>query len=473
MSSENHTGFKFRLLPVGVDDKLNLHKALGANRFIWNHFLSIQNKIEELEWSKPFNQWLNPKFDYFELAPQLTQLKKEEGNEWLKETFNATYQQTLMNLNQAFSKRDQVQKKIEYYNNLNPVNPKKTFRKDGKPVGHPKFKAKRDCKDSITYLKAGFSYNANQQILTVTMLGSFKIQGNQTRLRKAIRKNADCISRITLSIDKDGRIWVAVLVSEPSEIAPFILPDDLTGVKIVGVDLGIKSLVALSNGICIENPKWLRNAENRLKTLQQEKSKLDEQVKKAKKSKTKVHYFVKQERDKLARRLRKAHERVVNLRNHFIHQITSDLVKKYDVICVENLNVTGMMKNRKLSKSIQDASWGRILSQLDYKCKKAGKLLLQCGRFDASSKLCSSCGNKKKELTLDIRTYECESCNLTLDRDVNAALNIINYSVAKHRIDEIERKKKIEEDLKNGIVKTDKPKRGLFGRKKKLVSTTN
>jgi putative transposase len=426
--------------------------------------------MEELEWLKPLNERLNVRLDYNDSSHELTQLKSDKGNEWLKETMAMTYQQTLMNLNQAFSKRDQIQKKIEYYNEKNPINPKKIFRKDGKPIGHPKFKAKRDCKDSITYIKGGFSYNANNQILTVTMLGSFKIQGNQTRLRKAIRKNADCISRITLSIDKDGRIWVAVLVSEPNNTKPFVLPENLDNVKIVGVDLGIKSLVALSNEDCIENPKWLRNAENRLKILQQEKSKLDEQVKKAKKSKTKVHYFVKQERDKLARRLRKAHERVVNLRNHFIHQITSDLVKKYDVICVENLNVTGMMKNRKLSKSIQDASWGRILSQLDYKCKKAGKLLLQCGRFDASSKLCSSCGNKKKELTLDIRTYECNSCNLSLDRDVNAALNIIKYSVDKHRIDEIERKKKIEEDLKNGIIKPDKPKRSLFGRKKKVVS---
>lgn len=183
----------------------------------------------------------------------------------------------------------------------------------------------------------------------------------------------------------------------------------------VGVDVGIKTLATLSTGEVVENPKALRTYERRLKRLQRKLSK------KTKGSKN---------RDKLKMRIARMHYRIRCLRQDVTHKLTTSLTQRFKVITVEDLNVAGMLKNHKLAKSISDANFSEIFRQLGYKSKLRENVLQQADRFYASSQLCSECGEKHPNLTLAVRIFECPSCGMVKDRDVNAACNLNNVGKA-------------------------------------------
>ena len=167
-----------------------------------------------------------------------------------------------------------------------------------------------------------------------------------------------------------------------------------------------------SNGIEFENPKYLRKTQSKLKFTQRKYSKH--------KGKRKKH------------RLAILHEKVANQRKDFLHKVSTQLIKSHDSIAIEDLNISGMVKNHCLAQSIADASWGTFVTMLEYKANWYGKNILKIGRFDPSSKTCSCCGSINKELTLQDREWTCKSCGSLLNRDLNAAINIKNFALRNH-----------------------------------------
>lgn len=183
--------------------------------------------------------------------------------------------------------------------------------------------------------------------------------------------------------------------------------------KAVGVDVGIKEFAILSSGETVSNPQFYRKLESKLKWEQQ---KLSRKIYKSSgwhKQKTKVQ---------------KIHDKIYNCRMNFLHTITSELIKNYDVIGIEKLSIRTMAENRRLSKSILDASWGTFIELLKYKAKEHSKSVVEVGRFFPSSQLCSNCGGKQI-MPLHLRTYACKNCHHEIDRDYNAAKNIENKAL--------------------------------------------
>ena len=186
----------------------------------------------------------------------------------------------------------------------------------------------------------------------------------------------------------------------------------------MGVDLGIKEFAVCSDGTRIENPKFLEHSMKKLRRLQQSFSKKKKDSSNRKKAKLKVALL---------------HEKISNQRSNFLHNLSHKLIcKNHEVttVCIEDLNVKGMVKNHKLAKSINSASWSEFTRQLEYKSVWNGKNLIKCDRFDPSSKVCNDCGCKRDNLKLSDRVWLCP-CGATIDRDLNASRNIRDFALAK------------------------------------------
>ena len=179
--------------------------------------------------------------------------------------------------------------------------------------------------------------------------------------------------------------------------------------KTVGIDVGIKSFSVDSDEHMKYNPAYFRHAEKQLRVRQRV---LSRRVKGS------------QGRKEARLLVAKAHEKVANQRNHFLHRIANHYITNYGVICIEDLNINGMSKNHHLAKSIHDASWGKFFEMLNYKAEEAGRLVIKVPRFEPTSKTCSACGAINQELTLSDRQWVCKSCGVLHDRDYNAAKNI-------------------------------------------------
>lgn len=184
--------------------------------------------------------------------------------------------------------------------------------------------------------------------------------------------------------------------------------------KSVGVDLGLKYFATLSDNIVIDNIKFFREKQSEIAKIQKHLSR---------KRKNSSRY----RKNKL--RIARLYNKIANKRNYFLHDVTNCLIDNYDIICIEDLNVFGMLSNHKLAKAISDTSFSIFRSMLEYKCKWYGKELVVIDRFFPSSKTCSKCGWKKENLTLSDRIFKCENCGIEIDRDLNAAINIKRMGV--------------------------------------------
>ena len=216
--------------------------------------------------------------------------------------------------------------------------------------------------------------------------------------------NIQKIYNITIERSKTNKYYCSICVDVEQE------EYEHTG-EVIGIDLGIKDLVIDSNGNKYENHKYLNKVEKKIKHLNRLYSK------KTKGSKNK---------EKARLKLAAAYEKLSNKRKDNLHKLTTKLIKENDIICIENLNVKGMSKNHKLAKSIQDASFGTLVSMLKYKAAWHNRRIIEIGRFFPSSKLCSSCGYRMNYMGLEIRKWTCPQCNTIHDRDINAAINIMN-----------------------------------------------
>lgn len=223
------------------------------------------------------------------------------------------------------------------------------------------------------------------------------------------RPNKNCkFLSVTVSKDSVGKYFASVLVEEN------ILNQNPTH-KAVGLDLGIKDFVITSDGDKVSNPKWFRESQAKLRSAQKNLSR----------KKKGSHRF-----RKCKSTIARIHSKISNQRRWFHHQLSHELVRDYDFIAIEDLNVKGMLKNHRLAKSISDAGWSQFVNFLTYKANWNDKQIVRINRFFPSSKTCSKCGCVKNNLTLSDREFICESCGCVHDRDVNAAINILKQGLS-------------------------------------------
>ena len=305
-----------------------------------------------------------------------TEVRKE--NQWMKEVSAAAIQQ----------------KEIDF-----KIFKKQYFNKSRKKrIGKPSFKKPND-NQSFRLPNQKFTIEAGR--IRLEKIGKVKFIED-----RPLPNNCKLMS-ITVSKDHCGNYYGSILVE--TNIKQF---EKTT--KTIGIDVGIKEFATLSNGLVINNPKYFRESQAKLAKVQRMFSRKKKGSSRYKKAKLKIA---------------RVHKKIANQRSYFLHNVSTRIVKDYDVICIEDLNVAGIVKNRSLSKSISDASFSKLFSMLEYKSKWYGKELVKIPRFAPSSKTCSNCGSVKKELTLSQRTFRCDSCGFEMDRDLNASINIESIGV--------------------------------------------
>lgn len=267
-----------------------------------------------------------------------------------------------------------------------------------KKINRPSFK-KKSGNQSYRLPNQKFSINGNkirlEKIGWVRMSVDRIIPGDCKILSCTISKN--CCNQYLVSISVD-----TVICHKPK-----------TG-KSVGVDLGLKSFATLSDNVVIDNIKFFREKQSEIIKIQKHLSRKKKGSNRYKKNKL---------------RIARLHNKIANKRNDFLHNVTTLLINNYDIICIEDLNVSGMLSNHKLAKSISDTSFSIFRSMLEYKCNWYGKKLVVIDRFYPSSKTCSKCGWKKEDLALSDRVFKCENCGMEIDRDLNVAINIERVGV--------------------------------------------
>ena len=314
------------------------------------------------------------KVNYSQSSTALTALKKTPEHSWLNEVSCVPLQQGLRNLQTAFSNFFAGRAK------------------------YPRFKSKRD-KQSAEYTTSAFKYV--DSALSLAKIGKLKIKWSRPFFSQP--------STVTITKTPAGRYYVSLVLDEIPQSYP------KTG-QTIGIDLGINRLATLSNGERIANLKFTRRYEKRLAKAQKLLSR-----------KIKGSGRWNRQRIKVAR----VHEKLTSARVDHLNKVTTDLVKRFDVIVVEDLNVGGMVRNHKLAKHISDASFGRFVSMLEYKCAWRGKQLVRIDRWFPSSKRCSCCGYVAQKMALDVRNWQCPECKSEHDRDENAAVNILNFALGQ------------------------------------------
>jgi len=364
-------GYKFRIYP-NKEQQVFLAKHFGATRYIYNWGLDY--KIKYYETTKKSINWAV-------LNNLLPSLKKDLP--WLSEIGSQTLQMEIRNLDTAFKNFFRAKK------------------------GFPKFKNKHNNHQSFQIPdNSGKNYSIKDGKLYIPKLKS-GIKIVQHRDFSGIMK------MLTISKNPLGQYFATILVETNDNI---ILPKPIHEETTIGIDLGIKEFLVTSNGDRIDNPKHFKNTQKKLAKAQRKLSRKEKGSSSRKKQRIKVA---------------KIHQKIVNQRSDFQHKLSSKLISENQTICLEDLNVKGMMKNRKLSKAIADVSWSSFTNMLSYKAVWYGTNLISIGRFDPSTKLCSECGALNNNLTLKDRIWICD-CGAKHDRDINAAINIKNFGLVKN-----------------------------------------
>jgi putative transposase len=287
----------------------------------------------------------------------------------------------------------------------------KQGRRAGRPMGFPRFKTRRS-RLSCSFTTGAIRVEDDRRHLTLPRLGTIRTCENTAKLHRHLRRGTGRILSATLSKGRGGR-WFVSFTCEIEHRER--VPERPTAV--VGVDLGVKHLAVLSTGEFIPNPRHLDQA---LSKLRRAGRRLARRQGPAPGTPPSARWL--QARDALA----KAHARVAEQRRDALHKLTTRLARTYGTIVVEDLNVAGMVKNRRLARRISDAGWGEFRRQIAYKTAWNGGNMVVADRWLPSSKTCSACGTVKAKLSLSERTYRCEHCGFVLDRDANAARNLAN-----------------------------------------------
>ena len=367
-----YKAYKFRIYPNESQKEL-INKTFGCSRFIYNYFLSMYKESKHTKASENIKYYTN-------------YLKYECP--FLQEIDSIVIRKSLFNLEDSF---------------------KRYFKRQSE---YPKFKSKFKRNSYNTNAVYGSYKNNNycnieldleNKTIKLPKLKNIKIRGY--RNLKYINGR---ILNATISRESNGKYYVSVLYEISEKVK------EVTPTSIIGIDLGVKKLLTLSDGNTYENNKYIEKYEKRIKRTQRELSR---------KVKGSNNYY------KCKKKLAILHSKLANSRKYYIHKITKNITNEYDIITCEKLHTKEMIihgKKNTLSKNINDACFNEILRQLEYKSKFKGKQFYQIYEYYSSSQICSRCDNQdKKYKNLNERIYECTKCHLELDRDLNASINIM------------------------------------------------
>ncbi|MFN4189217.1 MAG: RNA-guided endonuclease TnpB family protein [Acinetobacter johnsonii] len=371
MNEVQMKAYKYRIYP-NSEQKVLIEKHFGCARFTYNWALALQQKYYD-EHKKSLSRK--------DIQNQLVSMKKQEQYSWLNEVNSQTLLSGLLHVYTAFGNFFKGRAKF------------------------PKFKSKKIPQRSYQCPQHG-SVDFEKGTLNLPKLKGIKAVFS--------RQFDGKIKTVTISKTATGKYYASILVeTNQAKVTASTIEAD----KTIGIDLGLNHLLIQSDGQKIENPKYLRQAQNRL-AIQQKIF--------ARKKKESRNY----QRQKL--NVACIYEKVRLQRLDLHHKLTHHLIceNQATTYAVEDLGIKNMVKNSKLAKSISDVAWGQFLTLLQYKAEWYGKNVLKIGRFVPSSKTCSCCGYKMEKLPLSVRLFECPSCNLVEDRDVNASINIRNFALA-------------------------------------------
>jgi len=380
-------GFRVQILPNEHQQK-EIIKFCNAARYAYNWAIATEEE----------NYNNGGKFvSGYDLTKLFTQFKKQEGNKWLKEISGRALKVAILNATVAYER---------FFKNISDK---------------PKFKSKKRSK-----------------MKCATHEGTIIITSDKVRLEKLgwiklAQRNripfGDNIKYFNPKIEYDGiDFWLSVSV----EIINNQDNDKTKTETIIGIDLGIKTLATCSNGIINQKPD-IAKIKKKFKRLQRRASKYyQKMIEKSKQMKIKFVQIQKSKNLlKLEKEIKKLHTKIKNILDTNIHTFTTSLIKlNPEAIVIENLNISGMMKNKHLARSIAEAKFYEIRRQLEYKCQWSNIKLIIADRWFPSSKLCSECGHKKDKLSLSERVYICEECGSIIDRDLNASINLKNLAYA-------------------------------------------
>lgn len=358
--------YQFRFYPT-LEQKEILAQTFGCARFAYNHMLKARTDAY-------YNE--QKRIGYHETSALLTVLKKQPEYTWLNAVSSVPVQQALRHLQAAFGN---------------------FFAKRNK---YPNFKSKFG-KQAAEYTASAFKFE-NSLLTLAKMKEPLAIKWSRT-LPKAAK-----LTTVTVSKDCAGRYFVSLLCDDA------VSAKTPTASKI-GIDLGLTDFAVTSAGSKYQSPKALKSNLEKLVLLQKRLS----SKKKGSSNSNKARLNV-----------AKLHARITDIRKDFLHKLSTRLVSENQVIAVESLAVSNMLKNRKLAKSISDAGWSEFVRQLEYKAKWYGRTLIGIDKWYPSSKRCNACGYTLSTLSLKTRTWACPDCGLNHDRDVNAAKNLLTAGLA-------------------------------------------
>lgn len=358
--------YRYRVYPTPEQEQL-LRRTMGCARLVYNRALAARTEgwYERQE-----------RIDYAQTSAMLTAWKKQDDLQFLNQVSCVPLQQGLRHLQKAFA---------NFWAGT---------------AKYPNFKKKHNG-GSAEFTKSAFKWKDGQVWLAKCS------EALPIRWSRQLPKGCEP-STITVKLDASGRWHVSLLVDETIKQLP---KTD----KSIGLDVGVTSLIATSNGDKIANPKHFKRLRSKLKRVQKSLSR------KQKGSSN---------RHKLILKVAKVHSQITDSRKDFLHQLTTQLVRENQTIVVEDLAIKNMVKNHKLALHISDASWGELVRQLAYKCEWYGRRLIKIDRWFPSSKRCGKCGHIVDKMPLNVREWDCPKCGIKHDRDLNASKNILAAGLA-------------------------------------------
>ncbi|MCS3698471.1 RNA-guided endonuclease InsQ/TnpB family protein [Salinibacter ruber] len=360
--------YRYRLYPNEAQ-KQELARTFGCSRWVYNWALETKTKAYYQD---------EESLSFTDLSSRLTSKKKEEETEWLSEVSAVTLQQSLRNLNQAFT--NFFEGRTEY----------------------PSFKSKKGDQ-TARYVGTAFDVreeNGKRKLRLSKMPGLINIRWS----RELPSKPSSC----TVTKNAAGQYHVCFVCTEEVRQLPRVNGEN-GDLEFVGVDLGIESLAVLSTGEKVGNPRWFENEQERLRREQQKLSR---------KEKGSNNW------ERQRQRVAKVHQRIQDRRKDFIEKLTTRLVENFDVIVVEDLSVKNMQQNENLARHIGQAGWNQIVRRLRDKCEWHRRTLVVADKWFPSSQRCSECGHVDGKKSLDVRDWTCSECGTCHDRDINAAKNL-------------------------------------------------
>ena len=369
---ERLKAYKFRIYPT-EEQEIFFAKTFGCVRKVYNLMLNDRKKAYEEVKNDPSKKMTFP-----------TPAKYKKEFPFLKEVDSLALANAQLHLDKAY----------------------KNFFRD-KSVGFPRFKSKKNPVQS---------YTTNNQNGTVALIDSkfIKVPKLKSLVRiKLHRQPKGMIKSATISHHSSGKYYISLLCKE--EISE--LPKTNSA---IGIDLGITDFAILSDGQKIDNHKFTSKMEKKLKREQRKLSRRALLAKNKGIPLSEAKNYQKQKR-KVAR----LHEKVMNQRTDFLNKLSTEIIKNHDIICIEDLNVKGMLRNHKLARSISDVSWSSFVAKLQYKADWYGREIIKVDQWFPSSQICSECGHKDGKKSLDIREWTCPICHTHHDRDINASINIL------------------------------------------------